>query len=835
MTARRFVLGGAAMLALLAPVIPLKGQAQQILIQAKRIYTAGPAGVIENGQVLIEGTKIKAVGTNVSVNPGATVYTAETVMPGLIDTHAHVALQRGGGGGTRVERSASSAEHSTLTQFNPRDPALRSIVEGGMTTVVTRGGGGGQVFRGQALAVKLKNAPLDQMILKEYADMKMYVRTGIGGSFLTLPGWRAVARAEMIRGQEYMQRWADYDKGLLKDPPERDPRLEAYAVLLRRESPIHVHTNYAAEILMVLDFAKEFNLRLSLGHGNYAYRVGREIKDAGVVPVVGPTFIVQSYDEDTWHNGPAELAAAGVDVALQMDMSAHHNKVYLEVGSLLIRHGMREEDAIRALTINGAKAIMMEDRIGSLEPGKDADVVLLDGHPFELQTYVTHTFIDGTLEFELKQKPQTASLTPVSPARPVASSATPASSRIAIVNGTVFPISAGVIRNGTVLIEDGKIAKVGSGIAAPAGYDVIDAAGRAVMPGMVAARAYPVFVWVPWWGNTAGTDLSNETTDPITADADARFNLDPAMPGWKIMRELGLTTYLVTPGNANVIGGKGVVIRGIGESYQEMVRDPEPKAMVFSIGDTARQQWGDDRFEAGGIVTMLRETLDRAKAYQGRIARGERPARDVKSEALIPVLEQRQLAIFAVDREADIRTAIRLADEYKLRIAISGGIDALKVADELKARDIPVILGLSGSGWTAFEGIRGGQGFDEQRPAKLARAGIKVAMFGPGGHRGNLPHGRIGGEPILNAAWCFKNGMSEADALRMVTLNGAEVIGFGDRLGSLDAGKIADVVIWNGHPLTYRALPNTVLIDGRVVFQRTLTAASPTAAASQPQ
>ena len=292
------------------------------------------------------------------------------------------------------------------------------------------------------------------------------------------------------------------------------------------------------------------------------------------------------------------------------------------------------------------------------------------------------------------------------------------------------------------------------------------------------------------------------------------------MPGWKIMRELGLTTYLVTPGNANVIGGKGVVIRGMGDSYTAMVRDPEPQAMVFGLGETARQRWGNERFEGGGIITMLREALDRAKAYHERRTRGEAGPRDPKSEALIPVLEKKQLAIFAVDREADIRAAIKIADDYDLRIAISGGIEALKVVDDLKRRSIPVILGLSGSGWTAFEGIRGGPGFDEQRPAKLARAGITVAMFGPGGHRGNLPIGRIGGEPALNAAWCFKNGMSEADALKMITLNGAEVIGFGDRLGSLETGKLADVVIWNGHPLTYRGMPDMVLIDGRVVFHR---------------
>jgi imidazolonepropionase-like amidohydrolase len=819
----RAVLIASIFVGLILPSTPIGGQAPQILINAKRVYTVGPAGIIENGQVLIEGTKIKAVGTNLSA-PGAAVYSADSVIPGLIDTHAHIALRRGGDSGTRTgDRRASSAEHRTLDQFNPTDPALRSIVEGGMTTIVTRGSGGGQIFLSQTLAVKLKKAPLEQMVLKPYADMKMYVRAGVGGSFLTLMGWRSAARAEMIRAQDYMQRWADFEKGATKERPVSDPRLEAYAVLLRRESPIHVHTNYPAEIRMVMDFAREFNLRLSLGHGNYAYRVAGDIKTAGVVPVVGPTYIVQSYDEDRWHNGPAELAAAGVDVALQMDMSAQHNKVFLEVGSLLIRHGMREEDALKALTLNGAKAIMMEERIGSLEPGKDADVVLLDGAPFELQTYVTHTFIDGKLEFALDQKPQTAALTRTPALKPLVARTTPQSSRIAIVNATVMPISSNPIASGTVLVEDGRISAVGPRVPVPAGFDTVDAGGRFVTPGLVAARAYPVFVWVPWWGNTAGTDLSDERTEPITPDADARYNLDPAMPGWKIMRELGLTSYLITPGNANVIGGKGAVIRGIGESFAEMVRDPGAQAMVFALGDTVRQQWGDARFDGGGIVTLMREALDRAKAYR---LRGERGPRDPKSEALLPVLDRKLLAIFAADRAADIRAAVKIADDYGLRIAISGGGEALEVADDLKRRDIPVILGLSGSGWTAFEGIRGGPGFDEQRPAKLARAGIKVAMFGPGGHRGNLPIGRIGGEPTLNAAWCFKNGMSEADALKMITLNGAEVIGFGDRLGSLEKGKLADVVIWNGHPLTYRGLPDMVLIDGKVVFQRKTAGAS---------
>ncbi len=817
------LLGGLFLAVLIGPTIGVLADTQnevpQILIEANRIYTASAEGIIENGQILIEGTKIIAVGTSVEAGPGASVYTVESVIPGLIDTHTHVALNRSRRGSR--EPIVNSGDARTVDQFRFDDPVLRKIVEGGVTSIVVRSGGGGRVILGQCLAVKLKDAPRDQMILKEFADMKMYVRAGVGGPFYTLMGWYARARNEFVKAQDYTRRWEEFEEGIAELPPESDPKMEALAVLLRRESPIHVHTNYPTEILMAVDLAKEFNLRLTLGHGNYAYRVAPQLKEAGVIPVVGPTFIVQSYDEDEPQNGPAQLAEAGVDVALQMDMQAQHNKSFLEVGSLLIRHGMKEEDALRALTINGAKAILMEDRIGSIEVGKDADLALLDGPPFDLTTYVTHTFIDGRLEFELEDKPQKARLTQVGPFGRFESNVTKNSDKIAIVNATLFPINQDPIPDGTLLIEGGRIKAVGESIQVPRGYDVIDAGDRVVTPGLVAARALVANGVVPWWGNTRTSFLADEESEPITPEIDPRFNIDPFMPNWKIMREHGLTTYLITPGNLNVIGGQGMLLRGIGNTYNEMLRDPEPKAMVFSITEPTRQRWGDRWLEGAGVLTMLREALDRALAYRERLARGDRVDRDLKSEALIPVLEGRLLAIINADREAEIRQAIQLADDYGLRMAISSGQEAHRVIDELKERNIPVILGNSGLGWTSFENLRGRAGFDfdEQMPAKLAQAGIKVAMFGPGGHRGNLPIGRIGGEPPLNAAWCFKNGMSEADALRMITLNSAEVAGVGTQLGSLEEGKIADIVIWSGHPLQYKSLPVMVLMDGKLVYE----------------
>ena len=196
---------------------------------------------------------------------------------------------------------------------------------------------------------------------------------------------------------------------------------------------------------------------------------------------------------------------------------ASTTRFFWKSASLLIRHGMREDHALRALTINGAKAMLMDDRIGSLEPGKDADLALLDGPPFELTSYVTHTFIDGNLEFELKERPQAAKLTELPPFKKFVNRARPGADKIAIVNGTLFPMTGqGVVRGGTVLVEAGRIGEVGSGIDVPSGYQVVDAGGRVVMPGMVAARAYPADAVVPWWGNTRTDFLADEPSHPMT-------------------------------------------------------------------------------------------------------------------------------------------------------------------------------------------------------------------------------------------------------------------------------------------------------------------------------
>jgi len=809
------VAAGVALVCAVTAAWSISAQETPVLIRASRVFTI-TGGVIENGEVLVEKGKIAAVGRNLSA-PGAKVYTAHSVIPGLVDSHAHVALDRGG-----VRQAGhTSAEARAADHFRFDDPVLRRIVAGGVTTLLVSSGGGGQIFLAQALAVKLKDAPREEMTLKEYALLKLYLRQGVGGSFLTSAGWQAMVRAEYLKARDYMLQWDEYRAGRSRVQPAHDPRMEALVANLKGDAGLHIHTHWPTEILTALAIAKEFSLKLTLVHSNYAYRVAKELAEYGVIPIHGPSLIHMSYDEREPRNAPALGMEAGVTIALQSDLSGEGIKCFFEEAQLLVRHGMKEEHALRAITLNGAKAIGMDHRIGSIEVGKDADLVLLDGDPFDLARDTTHVFIDGRLEFKLAEKPQKTALTHVPAARPLVSTVTLQSEAIAITNGMIWPMAGDVIPSGTVLVKDGRIVDVGASVKVPAGFRTVDAGGRVVMPGIVAARVLPTGYVSPWWGNTRAIDTSNEAVEAVTPDVDMRYNLDPNMHSWKVLREVGVTSLLVTPGNVNVIGGLGVLVRPVGETYHEMLRDTEPKAMVFGLGRVARSRWGNPHLADGGTETLVRETLGRAQAYGKRVASGAQETRDLKLEALLPVLDRRALAIFDADSVGEIGAAIRLTEEFGLRSAISSGAEAWRIANELAQRNIAVILGNTGDGWTIGQAIRGGvPGFNEQAPAMLANAGVKVAMYGPGAHRGDLPIGKLGAEPALNAAWCYRNGMREIDALKMITINSAEVAGVGDRLGSLEPGKIADIVIMNGHPLALKSLPEMVLIDGRVVYQR---------------
>ena len=800
------------MVGLLSESMTTAAQSGAIVIRAKRIYTV-TSGVIEDGAILVEDGKIRQVGKTVDAPPGAREYHAEEVIPGMIDAHAHLALDRSN---RRRIPGPVTSEWKAVDHLNLEDPMIQVALSGGVTSLITRSGSG-VVSSGQSVALKMKSTPGEDMIFKPYVDLKMAVRPLIklrpGENPQTVMGWYATADEYYRRAKLYQKQKEDHEAGRISRPPPRDERLEALAAVIRGDVMAHVHSHYPSEIMMVMRLARKYGFidRLALGHAEEVFPLAKLLSGTKIVPVIGPMMIVQYFGDPRPHNLLKEMIEAGVSASIQTDMSRQQFKDFREYGAFLVRHGLKEEHALQALTINGAKAMMLSDRVGSIEPGKDADLVLLDGHVFDLTAdRIERVFVDGSLEYERGELLQPDRPRPVGTFTAIKSNVKATDTTFAITNAHIFTVSQGEIENGTIVVENGKFSRVEAGGSVPRGVPEMDAGGRVILPGWIIARAFPN----DWIGDLKWQVQNDEITEPIVPEMNAVFTVDPWFPSYKVNMDMGVTAINVTPGHQNLIGGSGVVVKTVGLDIEKMARR-EPSSMVFSLTRETAQFWAGDAtipVTLDAASQMIRQTLDGAKKYsQADPGREYNP----RYEALLPVLRREVPAVIQANREEEIREAIRLARDYNLRLVVSGGVEAHKVAGELARAGVGVILGDSGSYRSDIRG--GGEGWSFQGPAILSRAGVKVAFFGPGASRRAMPSGRLGGEPVLNSAWAFRNGVPEVEALKMATLNAAEMFDMEDHIGSIDVGKDADFIVLEGHPFDYRVLPQMVFIDGKLV------------------
>ena len=808
--------GRGCLTAILAAAVATAGpsaasaQSETVLIRARTIHTV-TSGTLHEGEILIRNGIIEAVGPSVDVPADARVYEAQVVIPGLIDAHAHLALNRSGR--SRIPGPVT-AEWKAVEHLELSDPMIQVALSGGVTSLVTRPGSG-VISSGQSVALKLKRIPGPEMILKPYVDLKMAVRPLInlrpGETPQTVMGWYAAADEYFRRAQAYVREQEAHAAGA-GPAPGRDERLEAFAAVIRGEVMVHAHAHYPSEVMMVLRLARKYGFfdRLALAHAEEIFPLTELLAGTNIVPVIGPMMIVQYFNDPEPLNLLKELLDAGVHASIQTDMSNQHFKDFREYGAFLARHGLTDEQALEVMTINGARAMMLDHRVGSIEVGKDADLVLLDGHFLDLTAdRVERVFVDGRLEYERDRVLQPERPRAVGPFTPVTGAITPDDEAFAITGAQVFTVSSGAIHNATLVVEEGRFTRVEADAAPPAGMAVMDVGGRVVMPGTVIARAFPN----DWIGDLKWQVQNDETTAPVVPEMNALYAVDPWFPSYRVNTTIGVTAIHVTPGTRNLVGGNGVVVKTPGLDFEKMVRR-EPASMVFALTASALREWTD---EAGAPLTvesasaMIRKTLDAA----GRYAEAEEPQEyDARLEALLPLLRREVPAMVHADRVAEIEEALSLAEDYGLRLVITGGVSAHRLADRLAAADAGVILGNSGSYASDIRG--GGEGWSVEGPAILNRAGVKVAFFGPGASRRASPIGRLGGEPILNAAWAFRNGVPEVDALRMATLHAAELLDSGDRIGSIEPGKDADFVILEGHPFDYRVVPEWVFVDGRL-------------------
>jgi len=386
---------------------------------------------------------------------------------------------------------------------------------------------------------------------------------------------------------------------------------------------------------------------------------------------------------------------------------------------------------------------------------------------------------------------------------------------VAIVGGRVVPISGAPLDSGTVLVTGGKITAVGSDLHIPDDATVIDAAGRWVLPGFIEAHGH---VGVHEEGEGwAGSD-SNELTEPVTAQVRALDAINPADLGFRDAVSGGVLAVNVNPGSGNPIGGQTAALKCWGRTVDEMLLKA-PAGMKSALGENPKRVYGERKESPStrlGTAAVIRGALVDAANYLAKLdaeqrkPEGERKHidRDLKLEALGRVLRREIPWRQHCHRADDIATALRLAEEFGYRLVIDHGTEAHLLADILAAKDIPVIIGPLFTSRSKVE-LRN-RSLDN--PGKLASAGVTIAI--------TTDHPVV---PINflahQAALSVKHGLDRDTALRALTINPARIVGIDDRLGSIEPGKDADLVIWSGDPLDVLSRVTLALMNGTEIYR----------------
>ena len=396
----------------------------------------------------------------------------------------------------------------------------------------------------------------------------------------------------------------------------------------------------------------------------------------------------------------------------------------------------------------------------------------------------------------------------------------PPRTTIAIRNARIVTVSGPDIERGTVVIRDGKIEAVGANVSVPAGAQTIDGNGLSVYPGMIDAGTNMGLVEVPQGAN--GTVDLSEVGD-LNPNAKAIIAVNPHSAHIAVTRVEGITNTLTAP-TGGLISGQAALINLLGTAPKEMAVVPQV-ALVINyprIGGGGGGFGGFQQQPANLAETLtanerqvdqIRKMLRDAEAYghaQDAYAKDKslpRPDRNVVLEPLVPYVRGEQPVIFRADREAEIRGALRFADEMKLKPIILGGNDAAKVANLLKEKNVPVILtgifSLPSREDDAYDALY-------ETAAKLQQAGVRfcISTGDAGPEVRNLAQ-------YAGMAAAF--GLSKADAVKAVTLYPAQILNVADRLGSIEAGKMANLVVTDGDLLEIRTHIRYLLIDGRPV------------------
>ncbi|MFB3854641.1 MAG: amidohydrolase family protein [Vicinamibacterales bacterium] len=846
-----------------------------VLIKGATILTV-TKGTIPNGSILLRDGKIAAVGANIQAPPGAEVVdaTGKFVSPGIIDEHSHIAADSINESGTTV---------SSMTRiedvFNPRDVNIYRDLAGGLTVASVYHGSANPIG-GTNTVIKLrwgKTRPEEFLFDAALPGLKFALgenpkdmqtggrATGPRRYPASRPGVEFVIRDAFTRAKAYQRAWQEYERrrkaGEDVIPPRRDLQLDPLVEVLEGKRLTHVHAYRSDEMLMSLRLAEEFGFKVNtFEHGLEGYKIAKELAEHGAgVGTFSDWWAYKIEAIDAIPYNAALMMRAGVVVSINSDSAEHARRLPSEAAKMMHWGGLTEDQALALVTINPAKQLKLDKRVGSLEVGKDADVVIWNRHPLSSYATVERTYIDGTLYYDrekdlaraadvvkekqrliaaekAERKPTTtvpeheAGLAgradgdepelgplPEAPRYEPQSGPKPrplmGQGVIAITNARIVPVTRPVIERGTIVIRDGKIEAVGADVKPPAGARVIDAAGGEVYPGWINART-TIGLAEPGAG---GYQDTSEMLDynPQMRTVVAYHNDSESIP---VARANGVTTVAVMP-SGGILGGEVPVMNLDGWTWEEsMVRRSSGITFQFpSVGGGGRggsaapggapgaeQTYEDMKRQRDQRLEALVRLFDRARAY----AKAAGPDREVDwvLDALVPVVEGKIPLFTNAAREQDIKDAVAFAEKANVRVVMMAGPEAALVAPLLAEKKIPVILGPILALPTRDDMFHAAS---YMAAGELARAGVKFA-FATGDHANvrQVPY-----QAAMSIAW----GLPRDEALKALTINAAEILGVADVMGSIEPGKVANLLVAKGDPLEVRTEVTHVFINGRDV------------------
>jgi imidazolonepropionase-like amidohydrolase len=382
----------------------------------------------------------------------------------------------------------------------------------------------------------------------------------------------------------------------------------------------------------------------------------------------------------------------------------------------------------------------------------------------------------------------------------------PARAQVAIKGEKIHTMAGPLIENGVVVIRDGKIAAVGPAASTPIpdGFEVLEA--KVVTPGLIDARA------------TVGlTGIANQEQDQDQLDRSApiqpelraidAFNVHDRLCEW--LRNFGITTVHAGHAPGELISGQTMVIKLTGNTVDEAILKPEA-ALACTLSEDAQKGEGKSPGSRAKMMAMLRAELLKAQDYlkkQDAAEADKKPDRDLKMEMLVRVLKGELPLLVYAHRVRDIANALRLAEEFKLKLWLDGAAEAYLIADRIQAAGVPVIVHPAMQrAWGETENLT------FECAAKLKAAGVPIAL--QSGFEDYVPKTRV---VLFEAAIAAVHGLGPEAALQAITIDAASLLGVADRVGSLEAGKDGDVALYDGDPFEYTSHCVGVVIDGKIV------------------